>query len=121
MTGSPDIPIILIAHPDGSYSLGDTADRIILEHVTLNEVTEFLEDRHERLHPPPSPDDLWDHYHPADEAPIDITLDGPTFLTLSSNRETGRISVRRSDTDETLVSDVSAAQVFGALKPLAPD
>lgn len=118
-----DIPIVLVAHDDRTYSFGDTGERIVMERVTLDEITEYLEDRHERLLPAPSltGDQLWDEYHPADEAPIDIPIDGPTFLTLSSNRETGRISVRRSDTDETLVSDVSAAQVFGALKPLAPD
>ncbi|MFX4086004.1 hypothetical protein ACKU27_12985 [Sphingobium yanoikuyae] len=115
MTGSADIPIILIAHPDGSYSLGDTADRIVLEHVTLNEVSEFLEDRHERLHPAPSPDDLWDHYHPAAEPPIDLTVDEPTFLTLTTDRRTGSITVSETMTGEVLASDVTARQVFTAL------
>lgn len=115
-----DVPIILVAHPDGSYSIADTADRIVLERVTLDEATEFLEDRHTRLHPPPSPDDLWDHYHPAAE-PIDLTLDAPTFLTLTTDRKTGSVTVSRTMTGEMLAADVTAAQIFGALKRQAPD
>ena len=116
MTGSADIPIVLVAHTDGSYSLGDTADRIVLERVGLDEVTEFLEDRHSRLHPAPTAAELWDQYHPTADAAIDLTVDAPTFLTLVPDRQTGSLTVRETTTGEVLAADVTARQVFTALK-----
>ena len=110
-----DVPIVLIAHPDGLYSLGDTGDRIALEKVTLDEITDYLENRHERLHPAPTADEIWDQYHPAAEPAIDLALAGLTSLTLTTSRETGRLLVRDNVTEETLAQDVSAAQVFRSL------
>lgn len=111
-----DIPIILVAHDDGSYSFADTGERIVMERVSLHEITEHLEDRHTRLHPPPSPDEIWDEYHRGAEPPIDIILDRPTFLTLAPDRKTGSITLRKTTSGEVLAADVTAQQVFTALQ-----
>ncbi|MGJ8481127.1 hypothetical protein [Sphingobium yanoikuyae] len=110
-----DIPLILVAHADGSYSLGDTGDRIVLERVGLDEVTDYLEDRHKALHPAPTGDQLWDQYHPAVEPSINLTVDEPTFLTLAPDRKTSTITVAETTTGEVLATDVTARQIFAAL------
>lgn len=109
-----DVPLILVAHADGSYSFGDTGDRIVLERVSLHEITEYLEDRHTRLHPAPTADELWKEYHPTPEPPIDLALDEPTFLTLAPDRTTGSLTVSKTTTGELLAVDVTARQVFAA-------
>lgn len=90
---------------------------MILDRVGLDEVVEYLRDRHSDLYPPPTTEEswgaAWEAAHPPPEPAIDLSLDGPTILGLNVDPETGLLKVVRED--EVIAQDISVSQFFKAI------
>lgn len=108
----------ILDHGDGCYSLLDKDGRTILDRVSIFEITLALEDRHERLYPPPTPDEYWEAAweaaHPPPEPSIDLGLDGPTILSLTLDMDTGLLKVRRDD--EVIAEEITLTQFGDAIR-----
>jgi len=113
-----DVPLPIVDHRDGRYSLIDPEARIILDRVGLDEVVEYLRDRHSDLYPPPTSGEVWEAAweaaHPPPEPSIDLGLGGPTILSLKLDMDTGLLRVRRDD--EVIAEDITLTQFSEALR-----
>lgn len=111
-----DIPLLVIDHGDGTYSIADHGERIVIERVSLAEVVDFLEDRDARLHPEPDAwQQAWDMTHPPSEAVIDLKIVDPTILSVDTDTAPGLLTVRHSETREVLAENITVTQFVAAL------
>jgi len=111
-----DILLLVIDHQNGTYSIADHGERIVLQSVSLPEIIDFLENRDASLYSPGDAwQEAWDQAHPPPEAPVDLKIIDPTVLAVETDPATGLLTVRHSETREILAERVTVAQFVQAL------